>query len=217
MTISAIEFIHANTSLMTVPLVPEISLHLATEITPIWHASESWTGQTNSSPPFWAFAWPGGQGTARYLLDNPQEVEGKRVLDFAAGSGIAAIAAAKSRAEHVFAADIDQLSQVATQLNASRNGVVVGCMRSVDMEKACVGIDVILAGDVCYEQIMSSIVLRWLRLCAASGVKVLLSDPGRAYVPDENLKEIARYKVPVLRELEDRDIRDVTIWQLVQE
>jgi predicted nicotinamide N-methyase len=214
LTISAVDFVRANTSLTTVPLLPEMNLHLAPEMTPVWQALEDYWQIKNVAPPFWAFAWPGGQGLARYILDNPQEVSGKRVLDFAAGSGMAAIAAHKSGARRVMAADIDPLAQVAIQMNASRNGAAVGCLRQLDMEKAPADCDVILAGDVCYEQAMSSVALRWLRICACEGVKVLLSDPGRAYVPESGLKELARYVVPVNRDLEDRDTRDVTVWEM---
>ncbi len=215
MSLPAAAFIRANTALTSVPFVPEIKLYLATEITPMWQSTEIWLEQTNTSPPFWAFAWPGGQALARYVLDHPDEVRGKRVLDFAAGSGITAIAAAQSGAARSSAADIDPLSQVATQINASHNAEAVECCRSLDMEQALTDYDLILAGDVCYEQIMSHKILRWLRLCAGAGVRVLMADPGRAYVPEDGLLEVANYDVPVLRELEDRDVRHVTVWQLV--
>ena len=216
MTLSPLDFILSQTVLAPVPFVPEIQVFQATLITPLWMATESWLEQTGTSPPFWAFTWAGGQGTARYILDHPEEVRGKRVLDFAAGSGIAAIAAAKAGAKHVMSVDIDPLSEAATQLNAVRNGVSVERLPRLDMERAFKKADVILAGDVCYEQSMTAITLHWLYLCVAAGKRVIMADPGRAYVPKSGLEKLAHYEnVPVLRELEDRDTRDVTIWQVL--
>ena len=215
MTSALNDFIRAQTTLAVPPFVPEITLQLATEITPLWQATESWLEQTNTSPPYWAFAWPGGQGLARYLLDHPELARGKRVLDFAAGCGIAAIAAAKAGATQSMAVDIDPLSQAATAMNAAQNKVSVKLLSGINLEKLCPGVDLIIAGDVCYEQTMSHKVLRWLRLCATAGTQVLLADPGRAYVPEDGLEERARYTVPALRELEDRDTRDVTVWRLL--
>lgn len=214
---SAADFVRAQTVPATTPFIPEITLQLATEITPMWQVTETWLEQTNTSPPYWAFAWVGGQGLARYVLDNPETVRGKRVLDFAAGCGLAGIAAAKAGATKVMAADIDPLSQAATLVNAEHNKVDVHILNKLDLEKTCTGVDVILAGDVCYEQAMSHRVLRWLRLCVAEGTRVLLADPGRAYVPHEGMKQLARYDIPTLRELEDRDLRTVTVWELLVE
>lgn len=213
MTLTAAEFIRANTVLTTLPFLPEMALHLATEITPMWQATESWMAQNNIPPPFWAFAWPGGQGLARWVLDHPEALRGKRVLDFAAGSGLGGIAAAKAGATLVQAADIDPLAQVAIQMNASRNQAVVETVRTLDMEKPYPA-DVILAGDICYEQLMAHRTLRWLRLCASAGTQVLLADPGRAYVPEQGLEELSRYQVPTLRELEDREVREVVVWRV---
>lgn len=212
----ALSFIRDRTTLGPAPFVPEIALYLATDVTPLWMASETWTQQTNRPPPFWAFAWPGGMALARYILDRPETVRGLSVLDFAAGSGIAAIAAARVGARSVVAADIDPLAQTAIQMNAARNGVTVGCLRDVDLAKPAKTYDLILAGDVCYEQAMSARILKWLSLSAAAGARVLLADPGRAYAPKGEwltcLEEVARYTVPVLRTLEDSDTRAVTLW-----
>nr|WP_232475020.1 50S ribosomal protein L11 methyltransferase [Roseomonas rubea] len=195
-------------------MVPEIHLHLASEITPIWQASEEWLRARNIEPPFWAFAWPGGQATARLLLDEPARVAGKRVLDFAAGCGIAAIAAAKSGAAEVEAAEIDPLALAAVRLNAALNGLAVATPEG-DIVGAPCRWDVILAGDVCYEAPMTAHILPWLRGMAAAGAEVLLADPGRAYLPREGLAALSRHAVPTTLELEDRTLREVTLFRLM--
>jgi len=206
--------VRANTALAAAPLVPEIALHLATEIAPIWQATESWLAERNIEPPFWAFAWPGGQATARLLLDEPSRVAGRRVLDFAAGCGIAAIAAARAGAALVEAAEIDPLALAAVRLNAALNGVRVATPEGDIVGSACRW-DVILAGDVCYEAPMTAHVLPWLRAMAASGAEVLLADPGRAYLPREGLSPQARFAVPTTLELEDRTQREVVLYRLL--
>lgn len=212
----AAAFVGAQTVMQATPFVPEIKLHLASEVTPLWQMTEQQFGETNLPPPFWAFAWPGGQGLARYVLDHPEIARGKRVLDFACGCGIAAIAAGKAGAARVMACDIDPLAQAALRLNAALNGVTVEDVGIVvKLEKPFKGADVILAGDVCYQQAMSAAVTRWLRLCAEAGTQVLLADPGRAWVPQEGLKERARYDVPTLLELEDTESRKVTVWEMM--
>jgi predicted nicotinamide N-methyase len=210
------DFIRAQTAPIAAPIVPEISLYLANEVTPLWHLTEErLKGNDPLPPPYWAFAWPGGQGLARYVLDHPEIVRGKRVMDFAAGCGIAAIAAAKAGAKIAMADDIDLLAQTAIGLNAERNGVDVEIHRVTDMEKPFTGADLILAGDVFYQEAMSAVLLRWFYLCLAKGVRVLIADPGRAYVPKEGLKELGRYDVPVSRDLEDRDVRTVSVSELM--
>jgi predicted nicotinamide N-methyase len=206
-------FVTAHTTVARAPLVPEIALHLATEITPIWQATEDWLREKNIEPPFWAFAWPGGQATARLLLDEPRRVAGKRVLDFAAGCGIAAIAAAKSSAARVEAAEIDRLALAAIRLNAVLNGVAVETPEG-DIVGAECRWDVILAGDVCYEAPMTAHILPWLRAMAAR-CEVWVADPGRAYLPGQGLEPMARHAVPTSLELEDRTLREVTIFRLL--
>jgi predicted nicotinamide N-methyase len=206
-------FILAQTTIATSALVPEIPLHLATEITPIWQATEAWLGEQGIEPPFWAFAWPGSQAMARLLLDEPARVAGRRVLDFAAGCGLAAIAAARAGAALVEAAEIDPMAVAATRLNAALNGVAVTALDG-DVVGAPGRWDLILAGDVCYEAPMTAHILPWLRSLAAAGAEVWIADPGRAYLPREGLAPIARTTVPTTRELEDRDVRDVTIARL---
>jgi predicted nicotinamide N-methyase len=210
--VTAEEFVAARTTVARAPLVPEIALHLATEITPIWQATEDWLREKNIEPPFWAFAWPGGQATARLLLDEPQRVAGKRVLDFAAGCGIAAIAAAKAGAALVEAAEIDPLALAAVRLNAALNGVAVETPEG-DIVGAGCRWDVILAGDVCYEAPMTAHILPWLRAMAAR-CEVWVADPGRAYLPGQGLDPMARHAVPTSLELEDRTLREVTIYRM---
>ena len=210
---TAEEFVAAQTVVSRAPLVPEIALHLASEITPIWQATEAWLAEQNIEPPFWAFAWPGGQALARAVLDDPALVAGKRVLDFAAGCGIAAIAAAQAGAVLVEAAEIDPLALAAVRLNAALNGVSVATPPG-DVVGAPCRWDVIFAGDVCYEAPMTAHILPWLRGLVAAGAEVLIADPGRAYLPKAGLAPIARYSVPTTRELEDRESREVTIHRL---
>lgn len=207
-------FIREQTALTETPLVPEIRLYQGTEITPIWQQTEYWLRLTNTSPPFWAFAWPGGQALARFILDNPDRVRGRKVLDFAAGCGIAAIAAAKSGARSVTGCDIDPLACEAMRLNAAANQVRIDTIGELDLDRPYKKADLILAGDVCYQQAMSLRILRWLRARVAAGAEVWLADPGRAYAPADGLVELSRYDVHVSRELEDRDIRETVIWQM---
>jgi predicted nicotinamide N-methyase len=207
-------FIRAQTEIARPPMVPEVALHLATEITPIWQATEAWLGAQGIEPPFWAFAWPGSQAMARLIIDAPAHVAGRRVLDFAAGCGLAAIAAALAGAASVEAAEIDPLALAATRLNAALNEVAVATPDGDVVGAACRW-DLILAGDVCYEAPMTRHILPWLRAMAAAGAEVWLADPGRAYVPRDGMAELARFDVPVTRELEDRDHRLVTICRLL--
>ncbi|MCC7427182.1 MAG: methyltransferase [Alphaproteobacteria bacterium] len=207
-------FIRAETAAARAPLVPEIVLHLATEITPIWQATEAALNAAGLAPPYWAFAWPGGQALARLLLDRPALVAGKRVLDFAAGCGIAAIAAAMAGAAHVAAAEIDPLAIAACRVNALANGVMLEGITGDIVGREDAPWDVILCGDVCYEKPMSAHILPWLRRLAATGRHVLLADPGRAYLPRSGLVAVARFTVPTSLELEDRAAREVTVYRL---
>jgi predicted nicotinamide N-methyase len=204
-------FVLANTAPGRAPLVPEIVLHLATEITPIWQATEDWLAQRNVDPPFWAFAWPGGQALARHVLDDPAIVAGRRVLDFAAGGGIAAIACVQAGAI-VEAAEIDRLAIAALHLNAAANGVTVAAQTGDVVGAACRW-DLILCGDVCYEAPMTAHILPWLRAMAGKA-EVWVADPGRAYLPSDGLTPFATYRVPTSLELEDRTERQVTLYRL---
>jgi predicted nicotinamide N-methyase len=210
-----VDFIRRNTAITAPPLVPEIRLHLATEITPVWQATEESLARSALPPPFWAFAWAGGQALARYLLDHPDQVAGRSVLDFGAGSGLVAIAAAKAGAEFVLAAEIDHFAAAAIAANAVLNEVAVTVTTADVIDKANPRWGIITAGDVCYEQPMAGRVTAWLRALARSGSLVLLGDPGRAYLPAEGLRERARYLVPTSRELEDRETREAVVWEVL--
>lgn len=215
MTTPEQDFIVQQTSLTTPSLVPEIQLQLATECTPLWQMTEDRLKQNNLPPPFWAFAWPGGQGMARYILEHPELVAGKRVLDFAAGSGIAAIAAMKAGAKSAVAVEIDPLALTVISMNAAHNNVVVESRNGVDLTKPIKGVDLILAGDVCYQQAMAARLMKWLWLNFAKGIKAYIADPGRAYVPYEGLRKCAECIVPTSRDLEDSDSRTVSIFELI--
>jgi predicted nicotinamide N-methyase len=207
-------FILAQTTRAAPPLTPGITLHLATEITPIWQATEAALAGMNLPPPYWAFAWPGGQALTRFLLDHPDWVKGKRVLDFAAGSGLSAIGAAKAGAASVQAAEIDEFAIAAIALNARANDVAIELVRE-DLIGVEPRWDVVVAGDVCYERPMAERVIGWFRALAGRGVAILLGDPGRAYLPQAGLVELARYQVPTSLELEDRTLRETIVWRLM--
>jgi predicted nicotinamide N-methyase len=207
-------FIQAQTTLAQPPLTPEIKLHLATEITPIWEATEATLEANNLPPPYWAFAWPGGQALTRFLLDHADRIRGKRVLDFAAGSGLSAIGAKMAGADKVQANEIDDFAIEAILLNAASNNVALEVLRH-DLIGRNEGWDVVLAGDVCYERPMADRVIPWLRSLAGAGVTVLIGDPGRAYLPAQGLVEVASYDVPTSRELEDRELRVTRVLRLM--
>ena len=204
-------FIRAHAAPASAPLVPELVLHLAAEITPLWQATEEWLAARNVAPPFWAFAWPGGQALARHVLDHPGLVAGRRVLDFAAGCGIAALACARAGAAAVEASEIDPLARAAVALNAAENGSAISL--AADVVGTPCRWDVILCGDVCYEAPMTGRILPWLRAMARQA-EVVVADPGRAYLPTAGLTAFARYIVPTTRELEDRETREVTLYRL---
>ena len=208
-------FIAANTRLQPVPHAPEISLWLADEVTPIWRLTEEELGEMGLPPPFWAFAWAGGQGLARWLLDHPGEVAGKRVLDFATGSGLVGIAAMKAGAASVLCADIDPFCAAAVAANAGANGVRLDFTAADLLEAPPPEVDLICAGDVCYERPMTDRVLQWLGQGRAAGARVLIGDPGRSYFPkDGGLTLMAEYAVPTSRELEDQEIKRTRVWAL---
>jgi predicted nicotinamide N-methyase len=208
-------FLRRNTAITVPPLVPEIRLYLATEVTPIWLATEETLARSGLPPPFWAFAWAGGQALARYLLDHPDEVAGRSVLDFGAGSGLIAIAAAKAGATSVLAAEIDNFAAAAIAANAALNDVEIAVQPADLLATVKSGWNVVTAGDVCYERPMADRVTGWLRMLTARGTLVLLGDPGRAYLPAEGLIERARYLVPTSRELEDRETRETVVWEVL--
>lgn len=208
-------FLAANTRLQPVPHAPEISLWLADEVTPLWRLTEEELGAIGLPPPFWAFAWAGGQGLARWLLDNREEVAGKRVLDFAAGSGLVGVAAMKAGAATALCADIDPFSAAAVAANARANGVHLAFTGADLLDAPPPTVDVICAGDICYEQPLAGRVLDWLGRARAAGTRVLIGDPGRNYFPkDGGLTLLAEYAVPTSRELEDQEIKRTRVWVL---
>jgi len=206
-------FIRANTRLRPVPHVPEIALHVADEAVELWQKTEEDLQEIGLPPPFWAFAWAGGQALARYLLDHPDIVAGRTVLDFASGSGLVGIAAMKAGARHVEAAEIDAFAEIAIGINAEANGVTLDA-RLADVIGEDRGWDVILAGDVCYEQGMAGRVISWLEGLQVRGATVLIGDPGRSYLPKAKLAECATYLVPVVGALEDNEIKKTSVWRL---
>jgi predicted nicotinamide N-methyase len=203
-------FITANAALIAPPLVPEIKLFLATEVVPLWRATEEELAEIGVPPPYWAFAWAGGQALARYVLDNPAIVAGQRVLDIGAGSGLVALAAARAGAATVLAADIDAFACAAIRLNASANNCSVTTTQD-DLIGAPNAWDVILVGDLFYERPLAERLLAWLTLL---DVPALLGDPGRNYFPKDRVEKLATYAVQTTRDLEDREIRETGVYKL---
>lgn len=205
-------FVLANTVPIAPPHVPEVVLHLADEAHDLWHLTEEQLEERGLPPPFWAFAWAGGQGLSRYILDNPEVVSGKRVLDFAAGSGLVGIAAARAGASTVLCADVDPFCAPAVALNARLNGVEVA-FSLADLVGADAGWDVVLAGDVFYDRAFAARLIPWFAALADRGATVLLGDPGRAYLPKEKISQLAEYQVPVTRALEDSAVKRTRVWR----
>lgn len=208
-------FIRANTRLKPVPHVPEIMLHVAEESVPIWRKTEEELNAMGLPPPYWAFAWAGGQALARYLLDHPEEAADRRVLDFAAGSGLVGIAAMKAGAASALAADIDPFCEAAVALNAEANGVSLSFTSANLLQAPPPEVDLICAGDVCYARPLAETVHAWLEAARDRGTRVLIGDPGRAYLPRERLEALALYEVETTRELEDREVRSTGVFTLV--
>ena len=206
-------FIRSQTRLLPVPHAPEIRLHVADEATSLWQKTEDELGEIGLAPPFWAFAWAGGQALARYVLDHPDPVRGRRVLDFASGSGLVAIAAAMAGAGSVEACDIDPFAEAAMRLNAAENGVAIR-PRLEDLVGRDEGWDAVLAGDICYERDTASRVIAWLAALQGRGATVLIGDPGRSYLPKDRLDQLATYEVPVTRALEDAEVKRSGVWRL---
>ena len=209
-------FIRANTRLLPVAHAPELVIHVADEATELWQKTEDELAEIGLPPPFWAFAWAGGQALARYLLDNPEVVAGRRVLDFASGSGLVAIAAAKSGAASVLASDLDPFAIAAIPLNAAANGVAgLITATAADLIGTVPDVDLVLAADIFYERDLAAAVGDWLGRLHAAGTTVLLGDPGRSYLPRARLEAITSYAVPVTRALEDAEIKQSHVWRFV--
>ncbi len=220
-------FIAANTRLLAPPLVPEIRLHLAEESLPIWRRTEEELGEMNVPPPYWAFAWAGGQALARYILDNPNVVSGRRVLDLGSGSGLTAIAAMQAGAVATLAADVDRVALAAITLNAKANGVTIATtgedlLAATPDVRPVAGLGarrdaawgVVLVGDLFYERSLAEMVERFITRAAQGGAHVLIGDPGRSYFPKGRFAKAAEYRVPVTRELEDAEIKQTAVWEI---
>jgi predicted nicotinamide N-methyase len=208
---SAEAFIRANTKLSRPPLVPEIALHLAEESLAIWQKTEDELGAMNVPPPYWAFAWAGGQALARYLIDNCEQVADKRIVDLGSGSGLSAIAAVKAGAQSVLAADIDAMALAAIALNAEANGVAIEATAE-DLLGHPPAADVFLVGDLFYERALADRVLACIEAVAGKGGQVLIGDPQRNYFPKDRFAALAEYRVPVTRDLEDAEIKRTAVW-----
>lgn len=209
-------FIRTYTALGTPAMVPELKLWLAADYLPIWQATEDWLETQNVDPPYWAFCWPGGQAMARYLLAHPDMVRGKRVIDFAAGCGVATLAAARCGASSAIGNEIDPVAIAAMRLNAEANDLAIETS-DTDWLQGPPGspeADVVIAGDVCYEREMTARAMDWLRGHAAKGRLVLLGDPGRNYFTADRLEELARYDIPTSLQLENRGLRETTVWRV---
>ena len=206
------DFIRANATLIAPPLVPELRLYLASEVVPLWHATEEELVKIGVPPPYWAFAWAGGQALARYVLDNHHLVRGKRVLDIGAGSGLVGIAASKAGATSVLAADIDGFACAAIRLNAAANACDIAVTQD-DLIGTRGGWDVILVGDLFYERPLAERLLAWL---APLDILALLGDPGRNYFPKTEVEKLGSYSVQTTRDLEDREIRETGVYRLVR-
>ena len=208
------DFIRQNTSVMAPPLVPEVKLHLAHEAVPLWQKTEEELGEMGLAPPYWAFAWAGGQALARYVLDNSSMIENLKVLDLATGSGLVAIAALRAGAANTTAVDIDEFATTAALMNAELNRVSLDIRLEDLLQQQPPSADVILVGDLFYEKTLAARCLAWLRQAQEQGAKILIGDPGRSYLPKEQLEKLAEYNVPVTRDLEDAEIKRSAVWRL---
>jgi predicted nicotinamide N-methyase len=212
--VSKADFIRQNTTVMTPPLVPEVKLHLAHEAVPLWQKTEEELGEMGLPPPFWAFAWAGGQALARYVLDHSSTVKNLKVLDFATGSGLVAIAAAQAGSTSIVAADIDEFATTAAEMNAELNQVSLDIKLEDLLHQQPPLADVILVGDLFYEKTLAARCLAWLRQAQEQGAEIFIGDPGRSYLLREQLEKLAEYNVPVTRDLEDAEIKRTAVWQL---
>jgi predicted nicotinamide N-methyase len=204
-------FVRRHTRLQDVADVPDLRLHLADDVTTVWHRTGEFLGLADPPLPFWAFAWSGGLGIARYLTDHPDEVAGKAVVDVGSGSGLCGIVAARLGAASVLSIDVDPLAAAAVELNARANRVRVGFSGRDVLDKPPPRCDVLLAGDVSYEGPMAERMTAWLRAAAGGGTRVLLGDPGRAYLPS-GLERVAAYRVRTSREIEEAEFTDATVF-----
>jgi predicted nicotinamide N-methyase len=207
-------FVLRNTRLRPVPGLEEIRLHLADEVLPLWHAVQLATGDADAALPYWAFAWAGGLAIGRHLREHPETVAGRRVFDLASGSGLCAIASLLAGAADATGADIDAFAAAAIELNARANGCRVTVVRRDVLEEEPPDVDVILAGDCWYDAGLAELVLPWLLRARDRGIDVLVGDPGRRYLPTDELVELARYEVRTTTELEDLELKQGVVYRL---
>lgn len=208
-----LDLLRLHTRPAPAPLVPELVLHQAAQVTPLWEATEALAGGV-VPPPFWAFAWPGGCALARHILDHPIQAVGSRVIDLATGSGICALAARRAGAASVLAADIDPLSEAAVAVNAAANGLTVAWTGRDLLAQPPPDADLVLAGDIWYDRDIAGRVLTWLRSAAAAGSRVLVADPGRRYFPAAEFRLLGRYAVPTSTEIEDGPCKVTGVYEL---
>lgn len=199
------DLVRTRTAPGPVALAPELSLWQATDLTPLWYATSAELQRYDASP-FWAFPWAGGQALARHLLDHPELARGRQVLDFATGSGLVGIAAARAGAARVVGTDVAPFCEAVVPMNAALNGVTIELRLEDLLGGPLEGFGLVLAGDVFYQQPLASRALAWFRGLAARGVTVLAGDPGRLYSPREGVRDLASYDVPVSQEIEDRPV-----------
>lgn len=207
-------FIRAETRIKPVPHAEEVVLHLADEAIDLWQKTEDELETLGLPPPYWAFAWAGGQALSRHILDNPDLVAGKSVLDFASGSGLVGIAAMKAGARSCRCVDIDPFALVAGQMNAGLNGVAIICSDENILDGPVPDIDVLFCGDVFYDKQMADRVLGFLDRLMTTGIPVYVGDPGRSYLPRARLTELATYEVPIVGALEDMEVKKTFVFVL---
>ena len=213
--VDAEAFVRAHSGLAPVPLVPEVRIYQADDAIGLWEETEARHGAPGLAPPFWAFPWAGGQALARHVLDHPELVSGRQVLDIAAGSGLVAVAASLAGAASVVANEIDPYAIAAIRLNAAANRRAIRTYHgNLVIDGPHIGADVVLAGDVFYNRDMAAAMLGYFRVARAAGAEVLVGDPGRAYVPTGELDRVADFDVPVIRDLEDVDVKRATVWRV---
>jgi len=207
-------FILRHTRLRPVPGLEEVRLHLADEVLALWHAIAVETDDLDAALPYWAVAWGGGLAIGRYLREHPGVVAGRRVFDLASGSGLCAIAAAHAGASAVIAADIDRFAAAAIELNGRANGLRVAAVRRDVLDEEPPAVDIILAGDWSYDAALAARVLPWLQRARARGIDILVGDPGRRYLPTDQLVELAAYEVRTTTELEDLALASARVYAL---
>ena len=208
-------FVKRTTTPQAPTLTPEITLHLAHAQHPYWQMDEVALEASYLPPPYWGFAWSGGQALARYVLDHPELVAGKRVLNFASGAGLEAVAAARAGAAHVYANDICPLAQAAVELNGALNQTEIAFISGDIIGTAQPHIEVLLAGDICYEGPLAHRVIAWFQALVRDGVLVMVGDPGRAYLPKIGLQELIRYHPEHIQDLEDGDLRRAAVHRVL--